>query len=186
VEALSQTSIFQLKISLKGLIPPIWRRVQVDSSLSLSNLHRVLQIVMGWGQYHHYQFIIAGIPYREPPPALEPNLKNARQVKLAEVVGREGDKFIYVYDLSDDWQHIIKLEKILPPQPGVDHPLCLAGGRACPPEECGGIWEYANLLEIIQNPTHPDYLEMIEHFGGNFDPEAFDLARINRALRPIR
>ncbi len=177
--------IYQCKVSLKGLIPPIWRKIQVSSDIRLDEFHRVLQTVMGWGNYHAYRFIISGVSYghTEATGSAGPD---AAEVSLGQVVEAEGSKFIYVYDLADDWQHVVKVEKILPPQPGIQYPICLAGQRACPPEECGGIWEYSNLLEILQNPRHPEHREMLEHFGGDFDPEAFDLTRVNRALQPIR
>ncbi len=177
--------IYQLKVSLKGFTPSIWRKLQVAGNITLSELHRTLQIVMGWGNYHHYQFIIDGVIYSQPDSA-NSTIKAAAETILSQLVHNEGDRFIYLYDLADDWQHVVEVEKILPLKPEVDYPLCLAGQRACPPEECGGILEYSNLLEILQNPEYPDYPEIMEHFGGHFDPEAFDLARVNRALRPIR
>lgn len=180
-----QVLIYQCKVSLKGLIPPIWRKIQVASDTRLDEFHRVLQTVMGWGNYHLYQFIIEGVIYGESA-RLGPAVEAAGEVRLSDVIHGEGQKFIYIYDLADDWQHVVKVEKILPLQPGVYYPVCLAGQRACPPEECGGIFEYSNLLEILKNPRHPDHREMMEPLGGDFDPEAFDLTRINRALRPIR
>ncbi len=176
---------YQLKVSLKGLIPPIWRRVQVPGNINLCELHRILQLVMGWGNYHRYQFIIDGITYGEPDPTSS-TVKAAAEAILSRVVRSEDDKFIYVYDLTDDWQHGVKVEKILPAEPGINYPICLDGERTCPLEECGGIVEYANLLEILQDPSHPEYREILEPFGGDFDPEAFDVGRVNRALRPIR
>jgi trans-aconitate methyltransferase len=180
-----ESLIFQCKISLKGLIPPIWRKIQVWGDTRLDEFHRILQTVMGWGNYHDYRFIIAGEDYRA---ATSPGstVKAASQVKLNQVVQGEGHKFIYVYDPADDWQHVVKVEKILSAEPDVHYPICLAGQRACPPEECGGIWEYNNLLEILQNPRHPEHRDMLDQFGGEFDPEAFDLVRVNRALQPIR
>jgi len=182
---INEPLIYQCKISLKGLIPPIWRKVQVAGDIPLDKFHRVLQTVMGWGNYHSYRFIIEGITYG-PSAEADPTLSDAAEVSLSQVSQTEGSKFIYIYDLADDWQHVVKIERILPPQPGVQYPICLAGQRACPPEECGGIWEYTNLLEIFKNPRHPEHREMIEQFGGDFDPEAFDLGRVNRALQPIR
>jgi tRNA (cmo5U34)-methyltransferase len=176
----NEVLIYQLKISLKGLIPPIWRKIQLQSDVTLPELHRILQIVMGWGNYHPYRFIIDRQTYGE-----EPNLKLARETRLSEVVTAAGSKFIYLYDPADDWQHVVKLEKIVSPQAGTSYPLCLAGQRACPPEECGGIWEYTNLLEILKNPEHPEYREMLEQYGGDFDPEAFNVDRVNKALRLV-
>ncbi|MBI3301735.1 MAG: plasmid pRiA4b ORF-3 family protein, partial [Deltaproteobacteria bacterium] len=80
----------------------------------------------------------------------------------------------------------ILLEKILPPEPGVHYPVCITGKRACPPEDCGGVWGYDSFLEAIQNPNHPEHDEMLEWIGGSFDPEAFDVDTVNRALRQVR
>lgn len=183
-EQVEQTMIYQLKISLKGLIPPIWRKLQVRGDVNLHDLHQTLQVVMGWGNYHHYQFIIEGVRYGEPNPA-DSALKPAREVTLNQLVGLAGSKFIYLYDPADDWQHVVKVEKIFLPEPGTYYPVCLAGKRACPPEESGGIWEYTNLLEVLENPRHPEYRELVDQFGLEFDPEDFDVARVNRALRSI-
>jgi trans-aconitate methyltransferase len=183
-DQIKAVSVYQLKISLKGLIPPIWRKVQVPGQVTLYELHRILQIVMGWGNYHPYRFLIEGAAYGEPDPT-ETWLKPARETRLNEVVSDEGSKFIYRYDPADDWQHVVKVEKITPPQSGESYPLCLSGQRACPPEECGGIWEYANLLEVLKNPEHPDYQEMLEQYGGQVDSEAFDVVRVNKALRLV-
>jgi tRNA (cmo5U34)-methyltransferase len=182
-----QRLIYQCKVSLKGLIPPIWRKIQVSGDIRLDELHRVLQIVMGWGNYHSYRFIIDGVIYGPLDDVFaDATVRAAHEVRLSQVAGTEGRRFIYLYDLADDWQHVIKVEKILAPKPGVQYPICRAGQRACPPEECGGIWEYTNLLEILQDPRHPEHREILEPYGGDFDPEMFDLVRVNRALQPIR
>lgn len=183
----NQRLIYQCKVSLKGFIPPIWRKIQVTGDIRLDEFHRVLQIVMGWGNYHSYRFIIDGVIYG-PLDAVfaDATVRTAHEVRLSQVAGTEGSRFIYLYDLADDWQHVVKVEKIFAAKPGVQYPICRAGQRACPPEECGGIWEYTNLLEILQNPRHPEHREMLEPFGGDFDPEAFDLVRVNRALQPVR
>ncbi|MCL4297819.1 MAG: methyltransferase [Anaerolineae bacterium] len=182
-----QRQIYQCKVSLKGLIPPIWRKIQVSGDIRLDEFHRVLQIVMGWGNYHSYRFIIDGVTYGPLGDVFaDATVRPAHEVRLSQVAGTEGSRFIYLYDLADDWQHVVKVEKILAPKPGVQYPVCRAGQRACPPEECGGIWEYTNLLEILQDPRHPEHREILEPYGGDFDPEAFDLDRVNRALQPIR
>ncbi|MBE7552001.1 MAG: methyltransferase [Anaerolineales bacterium] len=182
-----QRQIYQCKVSLKGLIPPIWRKIQVSGDIRLDEFHRVLQIVMGWGNYHSYRFIIDGAMYGPLGDVFaDATVRSAHEVRLSQVAGTEGSRFIYLYDLADDWQHVVKVEKILAPKPGVQYPICRAGQRACPPEECGGIWEYTNLLEILQDPRHPEHREIVEPYGGDFDPEVFDLVRVNRALQPIR
>ena len=176
--------IYQIKVTLKGSKPPIWRRFQVTGDTRLSTLHRILQGIMGWENYHLYQFTIGGTDFGAPDCELD--IESDRKVKLSQVVPDEKARFTYEYDFGDSWEHQILIEKILPPEPGVRYPICLAGKRACPPEDCGGIWGYAELLEAIQDPKHPEHDEMLEWAEEDFDPEAFDLEGVNRALRRIR
>jgi Plasmid pRiA4b ORF-3-like protein len=105
---------------------------------------------------------------------------------LAEIASSPKTKFIYEYDFGDSWEHEVLIEKILPPETGVRYPNCLTGKHACPPEDCGGVWGYAGLLETIQDSHHPDHEEMLEWVGGSFDPEAFDLDTVNRELKRLR
>lgn len=186
--ARSKTSsvIYQIKVTLRGSKPPIWRRFQVAGDTRLSKLHDILQVVMGWEDYHLYQFTIGGTYFGRPDPDFGLDMESDRKVRLSQVVTGEKAKFTYEYDFGDSWEHQILIEKILPPEPGVRYPICLTGKRACPPEDCGGIWGYADFLEAIQNPKHPEHEDMLEWIGGEFDPEAFDLEEVNRALKRIR
>jgi hypothetical protein len=93
---------------------------------------------------------------------------------------------VYEYDFGDGWEHGIQLEKIVGPEPGVHYPRCLAGRRACPPEDCGGVWGYAELLEILADPRHPEHAERLEWLGGPIDPEAFDPDEVNNLLKRVR
>ena len=182
----TNASIYQVKITLGGTSPPIWRRIQVSSNISLSRFHNIIQIVMGWDGSHLHQFIINGVYYGVPHLDYDLEMKNESRVKLNQVISAEKAKFIYEYDFGDSWEHIILLEKILPPVSGVDYSICLKGKRACPPEDCGGVWGYESLLETIQNPAHPEHEEMLEWVGGSFDPEAFDTEQINLDLKNLR
>jgi hypothetical protein len=177
---------YQLKVTLKHLRPPIWRRIQVTGDTSLFKLHRVLQVVMGWTDSHLHQFIVRGSYYGTPHPDFGFDVRDERRVALAEIASSPKTKFTYEYDFGDSWEHEILVEKMLPPDKGIYYPICLTGKRACPPEDCGGVWGYAGFLEAILDPDHPDHEEMLEWVGGSFDPEAFDLDAINRALRRIR
>jgi len=181
-------SVYQIKVTLKDIQPPIWRRVQVPSNISLNKLHRILQAVMPWDDYHLHQFIIGGVNYGEPDPDDDFGfeLKSDRTAKLRQVASVAGARFIYEYDFGDGWEHKILIEKVLPPETGVRYPICLGGKRACPPEDCGGIPGYARFLEAIRNPEHEEHDELLQWAGGSFDPEAFDLDEINRALKRIR
>ena len=102
-------------------------------------------------------------------------VKSDRRAKLNQVAPAEKFKFIYEYDFGDRWQHLLLVEEILPPEPEICYPICIKGKRACPPEDCGGVWGYGELLETLQDPNHPDHEEMLEWVDGDFDPEAFDL-----------
>ena len=106
-------------------------------------------------------------------------------MSLQQVVSRVKDKLIYEYDFGDSWEHELLVEKILPLEEGKRYPVCLTGKRACPPEDCGGIWGYASLLEAIRDPEHPEHEEMVDWVGGEFDPEAFDLDEVNRELQNL-
>ena len=177
--------IYQLKVTLNGSEPPIWRRIQVNSSITLHKLHQILQVVMGWFDSHLHQFIVRGEYYGIPDPDFGPKVKSEKRVKLNQIVTRKGSKFIYEYDFGDSWEHTIVLEKILEPEAGVHYPICLEGERACPPEDCGGIWGYYHLLEAIQDPNHPEHEEMLEWLGDDFDPEEFDVDAVNEELKRI-
>ena len=105
--------------------------------------------------------------------------------KLRTVAPRLGATLVYEYDFGDDWKHDLLVEGLLLPEEGVHYPRCLAGARSRPPEDCGGVPGYEELLEVIRDPEHEEYEEMMLWLGGSFDPEAFDLAAVNDALRSI-
>lgn len=178
--------IYQLKVTLKGIKPPIWRQIQVPGDVTLYRLHRILQVVMGWGEEHLYQFVLRGdfgrVFYGEPDLDYDGEMKSARRVRLSTVAPQEKAKLIYEYDFGDGWEHELLVEKILPRAAEMSYPRCLAGRRACPPEDSGGIPGYAELLETIADPNNPEHATMLEWLGGSFDPEEFDLATVNRRL----
>jgi hypothetical protein len=182
-------NVYQLKITLKHIRPPIWRRVLVPGEFSLGQLHQVIQVVMaGWCDGHLHEFEIDGEHYSQPPAPGEDwgvPIGDEATVKLADVLGAEKSKCLYIYDFGDDWQHEVLVEKILPIDPNQTYPVCLKGKRACPPEDCGGPWGYAELLAILADPKHPEYDERCEWLIGDFDPECFDPDSINEELATI-
>ena len=182
----SPDRIYQLKITLRGSRPPIWRRVLVPGNFSLYKLHKVLQVAMGWTDSHLHQFIIDGRYYSVPSPDDWEPVIDERRYSVNRIAFREKTRFIYEYDFGDSWEHLIVAEKILMPEPGVKYPQCTAGKRACPPEDVGGIYGYDDFLEAIRDSRHKEHESCLEWVGGEFDPEELDLDQINRELRRIR
>ncbi len=174
--------VFQLKVTLRYSKPPIWRRIQVRSDVTLHQLHRIIQIAMGWTNSHMHQFIAFGEFYGEPEPEFDFDVKDERRVRLNQIVTQPKDAFIYEYDFGDGWEHEIVLEKILEPEQKASYPRCIKGKRNCPPEDVGGVWGYEGFLEAIGDADHPEHEEYVEWIGGSFDPEAFDLEEVNEEL----
>jgi hypothetical protein len=177
--------IYQLKVTLRGSKPPIWRRIQVAGDVSLGQLHHVLQSGMGWYDCHLHQFEVAGISYSDPDQDYGLRMRNERIVRLTQVAPRVKDWFLYEYDFGDSWMHRITVEAIMPPEPGARYPRCLAGRRARPPENCGGMWRYSRILEALKQPDHPDRDALHEWLVYPLDPEAFDLEAINERLKSL-
>jgi hypothetical protein len=111
--------------------------------------------------------------------------EDERKMRLCDLTPAVKSKFIYEYDFGDGWNHQIEVVKIGPPAEGVKYPACLDGKLACPPEDCGGIWGYYEMLEVVKNPKHERYEELSDWLGGNFDPERFDLDGINKMLEKL-
>ena len=178
-------TIYQLKVTLSGSKPPIWRRLEVANTISLSKLHAILQTAMGWTNSHLHQFEIGGVTYSDPNFNLD-DASNERRVLLSTLALLPKTRFRYEYDFGDGWLHDILVEKVLTAEPMLPYPRCLTGKRACPLEDSGGIWGYEALLETIADPTHPDYEEMHGWLPKNFDPTAFNLDDINKQLQAFK
>ncbi len=177
-------TIYQLHLALRDITPVIWRRVQVRGSTTLPRLHTVFQRVMGWTNSHLHLFRVGEVEYGMPDAEYPNAMQNERRIRLEEIVHTVRDRFVYEYDFGDCWQHDVMVEAVLLPEPGRHYPVCLDGARACPPEDAGGTDGYADFLMALGDPTHHEHQMMREWIGANFDPEAFDVAAINRALRP--
>jgi hypothetical protein len=177
--------IYQIKVTLDDTHPPIWRRILVPGNTTLLKLHDILQIVMGWEDYHLHMFTIDESNYGDPADDEWGDLGTLDEVayKLNRIIHREGQRFKYEYDFGDSWDHTLLVEKILPPEEGTRYPLCLKGKRACPPEDVGGVWGYKNFLDAIRDPDHNEHEEYLAWVGGKFDPDTFDLEEINAQLR---
>ena len=179
--------IYQIKITLKHSKPNIWRRIEVPSNISFLQLHYCIQEAMGWYNCHLFQFIvkeaiawtvdtIIAMPYDD-----DFNLNGdykADETLINKYLKVEKDKLIYEYDFGDGWEHDIVLEKILQAQPDLAYPRLTAGKCACPPEDCGGIWGYYEMVKAINNPKHPNHDDMIEWIEADeWDVKEFDLPK---------
>jgi hypothetical protein len=173
-------TVHQLKITLRSVKPPVWRRVVVRSDVKLSELAPLLESTMGWYGGHLHQFEAAGKRYGEPDPDWGA-VRDERGRKLATVLPEVGSSMRFDYDFGDGWEHDVVVEAIEPAERGVRYPRLLAGKRACLPEDCGGPWGYQNLLEALADPKHPDHGDLTEWVGGEFDPEHFDAPRSSSA-----
>ncbi len=170
-------NVYQFKITLKDTKPPIWRRIQVPETYRFLDLHVAIQDAMGWTDSHLYQFDILnplqnvmveiGLPEGN-------NYLKSKQEKIADYFSETNNKAEYCYDFGDNWLHKLQLEKILPADPELDYPVCLAGKLACPLEDCGGVWGYYNMLEALEDPKHPDHEDILDWVGEDFDPKDFD------------
>jgi hypothetical protein len=183
------TTIYEIKITLNGSKPAIWRRIQVSADVALFKLHRIIQETMGWTDSHLHQFVIGNVTYKIRDPyadfGMEDSSKNERTTKLRQVIPSDGFRFRYDYDFGDNWKHTLVIERILAPETSAKYPRCVGGARACPPEDVGGIHGHGELLEVLRDPNHPAHEEMSEWIGGTFDPEKFDLTMTNQILRQL-
>jgi hypothetical protein len=176
---------WQIRIELKRISPQIWRRVLVLEKTTLLRLHEVIQDVFGWWDYHLHEFQIHGRRYGDPENDEygDLDLQDEAEAKLHGLGLREGGRFEYVYDFGDNWEHSLWVEEIRTVDKRTRLPSCLGGGRACPPEDVGGVGGYAEFLEAIADSEHPQHDQYLTWVGGAFDPEAFVLAEANRRLR---
>ncbi len=179
--------IYQIRISLMGSKPKIWRRILIQSDMLLSDFHKVIQTTMGWLNCHlhkfsknetffikkdfddDFDFFDYGIDYTG--------------LRISDLLKKEKEKIIYEYDFGDFWTHKIVLQKILLKDDKKQYPICLSGKRNCPPEDAGGIWRYENILEILKQTKHKEYKELIEWIDADFDPEFFNKKEINEMLQ---
>jgi hypothetical protein len=161
--------VYVIKVILLGTSPPVWRRFLVERNITLRQLHATLQTVMGWANSHLHQFVFK-------------RQKQSDRTKLGEVIGTPGAKLLYEYDFGDGWQHELLLEQVLAGDETFQ-PVCVAGKRNCPPEDCGGPHGFAELLRAFQDPTHPEHEYIRQWVGEDFAPEHFGAAEINRKLR---
>jgi hypothetical protein len=179
-------TVHELRVSLDEVEPEVWRLLAVPSALTLAGLHGVIQAAMGWQDYHLHEFTLGAERYGvddgedwDGPP------KDERRHRLVDLTGA-GQRFSYVYDFGDNWEHAVQVVAVRPRLPGEDLPRCIGGGRACPPEDVGGTTGYEGFLAAISDPADDEHDHYLEWAGGNFDPEHFDLTEANGRLGELR
>ena len=197
-------TIHRLRIELRYIQPTIWRRIEVPSTYTFWDLHSAIQDAMGWMDSHLHEFRIGGRgreitigteaeeeaegsfsfdsgPSRLPNLEMEASNRSLLEweTPIADHLAKKGDEADYAYDFGDDWQHSVSVVAIAPRAPGTVYPVCVDGRRACPPEDCGGPWNYADFLAVLADPKHEDHEEQLDWVGGSFDPERFDKAAVH-------
>ena len=177
---------YQFKITLSDSEPPIWRRIQVEDC-TLDELHGHIQTAMGWTNSHLHYFEIGGKRFGDPELLEDAGfaIADSTRTRLSKILPADGKRFrfVYEYDFGDDWRHEVLFEGCPQAEKGSKFPVCLEGERACPPEDCGGLGGYEHFLEVIADPQHEDYDDMVEWIGGKFDPETFDSAKATQAMK---
>ncbi len=183
-------NILQIKITLRHLRPPVWRRVQAPDDLTLRRLHDVIQATIGWLDYHLHEFEVEGRRYGQPEidggDISGYTLYSDRNIRLRDLSRRGVERFAYEYDFGDGWEHELRIEKALAPEPGIEYPVRVGGRRRGPPEDCGGPLGFAHFLEAINDESHPDHEELFDWYGEPFDAEDIEPEKIEAMLGRIR
>ena len=174
------TTIVSLKVTLRGTKPPIWRRLLMPDTMTLDDLHQAIQAAMGWDDCHLHAFDIDGRQYGDRQTV--DDVADENRLTLKGLLKSGVARFAYTYDFGDNWEHTVAIEKTRPAIDGEAYPLCVAGKRACPPEDCGGPWGYQHLLEVLADPDHPDYADQKECVDEDFTPDHFDTVAANAVL----
>ena len=178
----------QVRVTLQEIEPPIWRRLIVPRTFHLGELHQVIQAAFGWLDYHLHEFDIGGLSFSDPGLVTrefegDPRIFDEREVQLLDFRRGEHIAFVYVYDFGDDWHHRVEFEQLLDLEPAPGVARCVDGARARPPEDVGGPNGYADFLESLADPHHPEHAHYKSWVGGHFDPEWFDLTLCDRDVR---
>ncbi len=183
------SDVVRLKITLMDTEPAIWRRVEVPAAITLKNLHSVIQAAMGWQNYHLYQFhvgrqTIDGPGFVDVGFSGQRNITAAR-VGLGDLIEGKVKRFVYIYDMGDNWEHELRIEKVLPAEPDTRYPRFIDGAMAAPPEDIGGLPGFYEFLGAIEDPDHPEHDELTDWYGGPFNPTDLDEAAIKKRLARI-
>lgn len=188
--AVNAENLYQFKITLVGLEPPIWRRIQIHDC-SLDTLHGYIQMAMGWTNSHLHSFRINGELFGDPELLddgfMSVEFFDSTTTMLSEILPTSSNRFsfLYEYDFGDGWQHEILFEGCPQPTKGAKYPICVEGEYCCPPEDCGGIHGYVEFLQAISDSEHEDHEYLLQWVGGHFDPDKFNPRQATKALKTV-
>lgn len=176
--------IYQVKVTLQNIEPPIWRRLLIPADLFLHDFHKVLQTAMGWENQHLHLFLKGKRMYgiADDEWSNDKGFQDYTPVRVNDLLRKPGDEMVYQYDLGDNWRHSIELEEITKPEPLEYYPMCTEGARECPPEDCGGPYGYQDMLAAVNNPSDPQHQFYKEMYPEGLDPEFFDKEEVNDFL----
>lgn len=180
--------VCRMTVTLKGIIPPIWRQLDVPAWVTLAKLHELLQAAPGWTNSHLHVFEVGderiAVPFELEQLADGSITRSARLVTLGDVIDRGFRRSGYLYDLGDSWRHSIDIDDVRDEADGGGWARCLGGARSCPPEDCGGVEGYARLLDLLFDPHHPEF-DDARRWVGRFEPDRFDIREVNAALSAV-
>ena len=177
----TRQEVYAIKVTLLGTSPPVWRRILVPRDITLRQLHRTLQTVMGWTNSHLHQFVLPRQKFSDAIYRVGTKVVNENRTELGELMGTVGARLLYEYDFGDGWQHELVLEEVLLGDESFQQ-MCVAGKQCCPPEDCGGPQGFAELLNALGDANHPGHDEACEWLG-DYVSESFSSDDINRRLR---
>jgi hypothetical protein len=184
-----EPQLIELLIKLMHIEPAIYRSVLVRNTITFERLHEIIQVCMGWQNYHLYSFKKGDIYMEDRFAEIEPYSRKkffAHKYQIANFLEKPGDTIEYVYDFGDNWLHNISVSKVSPDNKRIKHPKCLIAERACPPEDCGGVGGYYYLMNVLFSQEYnEDRLSMLEWLGGEYKPEYTSLNKINNELKNI-
>jgi Plasmid pRiA4b ORF-3-like protein len=183
---MSAATIARLKITLDDVKPVVLRRVEVPFDIRLDRLHLTIQAAMGWTNSHLYEIRAGGVGWSTPDPDWAGDFSDARKARLDDILQDIGTKTLkYLYDFGDGWEHTIKIERLIDPEPGILYPRLIEVKGHCPPEDVGGPWGYGELLEAIADPSHERHRELKEWLADDFNPHVVDVDGLSQDVADL-
>jgi hypothetical protein len=179
--ATKKPTVVHIKVTLNDIRPAIWRRLRVPDSMNLRQLSQMIQVAMGWHGGHLHVFEIGALQYSDP--SMFDEGEDEARMTVKKLMQEEISRFLYTYDFGDNWDHVVLIEKKTPSPDSPTAPACVAGARACPPEDCGGAPGYEELIAALAEPDRPESRELLEWTDEDFDPEGFSLEEADRRVK---